>query len=148
MDQVQDTFLRKAGLTKEEALNKYRLAPLSTRRDIAMLGLVHRTVLGHGPPHFQEWFFAAKPVEHRYQTRARSRAHKHQLHDYLDGTHSELLRRSALGLPRVYNALSSETVACNSVQSFQRELQKLVREKLRAKEEDWEHTLSPRRTRT
>ena len=147
VDQVQDTFLRKAGLTKEEALNKYRLAPLSTRRDIAMLGLVHRTVLGHGPPHFQEWFFAAKPVEHRYQTRARSRAHKHQLHDYLDGTHSELLRRSALGLPRVYNALSSETVACNSVQSFQRELQKLVREKLRAKEEDWEHTLSPRRTR-
>eukprot|EP00969_Alexandrium_andersonii_P029728 1298020-Alexandrium_andersonii.AAC.1 len=32
------------------ALFRFRLAPLATRRDIALLGLVHRTVLGQGPP--------------------------------------------------------------------------------------------------
>ena len=54
VDRVQDSFLRAAGLTKEEALLQYRLAPLSTRRDIAMLGLIHHTVLGQGPKHFQK----------------------------------------------------------------------------------------------
>ena len=50
VDRVQRRFLRETGLTEEEALLKYHLAPLQTRRDIAMLGLIHRTVLGLGPP--------------------------------------------------------------------------------------------------
>ena len=45
-------FLREVGLTAEEVFLKWRLAPLQTRRDVAGLGLIHRTVLGQGPIHF------------------------------------------------------------------------------------------------
>ena len=36
---------------------KYSLAPLLARRDIAMLGLIHRTVLGFGPKQFKLYIF-------------------------------------------------------------------------------------------
>ena len=32
------------------------LAPLAVRRDIAMLGLIHRAMLGRGPAQFREFF--------------------------------------------------------------------------------------------
>ena len=56
LDRVQARFLRDAGVSEIEALMNFALAPLQTRRDIAMLGLVHRAVLGDGPPHFKEFF--------------------------------------------------------------------------------------------
>ena len=57
VDRVQRRFLREVGLTEEQALHHHNLAPLQTRRDMAMLGLIHRTVLNEGPPQFQQWFF-------------------------------------------------------------------------------------------
>ena len=39
-----------------EALFTCNLAPLCSRRDMAMLGLIHRTMLGAGPPQFQAFF--------------------------------------------------------------------------------------------
>ena len=56
LDLVQSKLLEAAGMTDLEALNHCRLAPLSTRRDIALLGLIHRTVLGKGPNHFRNFF--------------------------------------------------------------------------------------------
>eukprot|EP00969_Alexandrium_andersonii_P279798 12368234-Alexandrium_andersonii.AAC.1 len=38
------------------ALLRFRLAPLAVRRDIALLGLVHRAALGLGPPQLQQIF--------------------------------------------------------------------------------------------
>merc|ERR1712078_463400 len=101
------------------------------RRDIACLGLVHRAVLGKGPPHFRKWFFPSKKVPHLYSTKRQTGQHNKQLHDYLDGSHNELLRRSFLGLPQVYNKLPSEVVEAPSVKSFQRRLQELVGKELR-----------------
>ena len=46
-------ILLAAGLSAVEALCNFRLAPLSVRRDIALLGLIHRTVLRRGPKQFQ-----------------------------------------------------------------------------------------------
>ena len=45
IDRVQTRFLRAVGLSEEEALVNCRLAPLSMRRDIAILGFLHRVVL-------------------------------------------------------------------------------------------------------
>ena len=45
IDRVQSRFLRRVGLSEEEAFVKFRLAPLSMRRDIAILGFLHRVVL-------------------------------------------------------------------------------------------------------
>ena len=49
IDRVQERFLRNVGLTELSALMDYRLAPLPSRRDIAMLGLLHNVVLGKAP---------------------------------------------------------------------------------------------------
>ena len=64
LDRVQKRFLREVGLTEEEALCDYHLAPLKCRRDIAVLGLIHRTVLGLGPAHFRNWFFPVASATH------------------------------------------------------------------------------------
>ena len=61
IDKLQHRFLRELGLSSERALLDFNLAPMSTRRDIAMLGLIHRAVLGKGPSQLhqfspqQEW---------------------------------------------------------------------------------------------
>ena len=53
---IQKNFLRQISIDERTSLLEFNLAPLRTRRDIAMLGLVHRTVLGKGPVHFKEIF--------------------------------------------------------------------------------------------
>ena len=56
LDKVQDKLLQVVGCTEVEALLNWNLAPLAMRRDIAMLGLIHRTVTGRGPSHFKKFF--------------------------------------------------------------------------------------------
>ena len=56
LDSCQRRFVHELGLSEEQGLLDYNLAPLTSRRDLAMLGVIHRTVLGHGPPHFGVFF--------------------------------------------------------------------------------------------
>ena len=56
LDRVQMRFLKDAGAEEADALMYFNLAPLSVRRDIAMMGVLHRTVAGRGPPHFKQHF--------------------------------------------------------------------------------------------
>ena len=56
LDRVQSRFLKDLNMDVIDALMHFYPAPLESRRDIAMLGLIHRTVLGGGPKHFQEHF--------------------------------------------------------------------------------------------
>ena len=72
LERVQDKLLEATGMTRLDVLINCNLAPLATRRDIALLGLIHRTVLGHGPAHFSDFFqvdngMARKPGRHRLQ---------------------------------------------------------------------------------
>ena len=55
LDSVHRRFLHQVGLDDRTALLHFNLAPLSTRRDLALLAVIHRTVLGHGPPHFRDY---------------------------------------------------------------------------------------------
>ena len=104
LDAVQTRFLRALGCTELEALMEFNLAPLAARRDIAMLGVVHRTVLGKGPEHFKA-FFKARGQPLTKVTRLGCRRHTKQLVDPRTGAFPELMRRSALGLIAVYNLL-------------------------------------------
>ena len=135
---MQRHFLHELGLSREEALAQYNLAPLCTRRDVALLGLVHRTVLGEGPPHFARWFFTTAEQRHHYNTRRQAVLHNKQLYDWLGSDHTELLRRSPLGLVRVYNRLAQDVVDADSTSSFQARLQILVKEAAVRREEKWE----------
>ena len=49
LDHVQNKFLRDVGVDALTALVEFNLALLAVRRDVAILGVIHRTVLGEGP---------------------------------------------------------------------------------------------------
>ena len=130
-------------MCRRQALLEHNMAPLCTRRDIALLGLIQRTVFGKGPPHFQQ-FFRRRDSAGRLYTRADVRRHHRQLEDPRDGSHSVLLSRSAIGLISVYNMLPADIVGADNVSTFQQGLQNIVKKQARAGVDGWELTLSPR----
>ena len=92
LDNVQSQFLRDAGIDEASALLTFNLAPLSTRRDIAMLGVIHRTVLGLGPPHFQKHFKLATAGTGR---------HSRHLEDPRQEYRARIVCRTVLGVVAV-----------------------------------------------
>ena len=56
LEHIQYKLLDAVASTCSEALGAFNLAPLSARRGMALLGLIHRAVLGKGPQHFREFF--------------------------------------------------------------------------------------------
>ena len=146
LDRIQQRFLRDtAGVSDLDSLFVFNLAPLNTRRDIAMLGLVHRTALGKGPPHFKEFFCRAPPPTHNYTTTRRLAKHSRYLDDkYHNQPHTDTLRRSALGLVGVYNLLPEFVVAHETVSDFQKELQDLVKARAATGDDNWPGLFSPR----
>ena len=144
VDRLQRRFLRALGVSDEYALSEYALAPLASRRDMAMLGVIHRCNLGFGPAHFKKFFRRREHTERRFVTRSESRRHRWQLEDPRDGSHSELLARSIFGLIGVYNLLPSRIVEEQSVQSFQRALQCVFKEQAAVFLDGWTVLFSPR----
>ena len=143
LNAVQDHYLKEIGIDARTALFDYKLAPLPTRRDIAMLGLIHRTVLGKGPEHFATFFFPATAATHRFRTRRASRVHSRQIQEHLSGRFLDVVKRSCLGLASVYNILPAEIVSANSLKCFQGRLQDLVKDQTE-RHCDWPRLLSPR----
>ena len=142
LDKFQDRFLKELGISAEDALFHFNLAPLQCRRDMAMLGMLHRTALGKGPDHFQHFFQAS--IADRHFTRSGSCRHNRQLVDIKDRHFLEIERRSALGLIWVYNRLPAEIVYYDTVKGFQTALQKLLIERLISGCDDWKGIYSPR----
>ena len=129
VDRIQSKFLGDAGVDEREALKYFNLAPLQTRRDMAMLGLLHRTVIGKGTPHFRQHFKlqpGRKVLDPRLEIK------------------SPLVIRSALGLPAVYNMLSDRCREAKNVKEFQTRLQTLVKDRMEDGAPDWKDTFSPR----
>lgn len=54
LDAAQFKFLRECGLDERTALLSFKLAPLVCRRDIALLRILHRFVIGDGPAAFHD----------------------------------------------------------------------------------------------
>ena len=147
LDNVQRRFLRELSLTEEEALLVYNLAPLACRRDMAALGVIHRTVLGKGPQHFKHWFFASERTG-GYDTRYRRSLHSKQLYDYLQaGAYTEVFRRSLFGRVRVYNRLQQRVVDANSMRLFQKMLQENLKQSATTHQLETGNTYSGNRLR-
>ena len=113
LDSVQARFLRDIGVDDITALITFHLAPLSARRDIAMLGVIHRTILGKGPDQFKEFF-------------RRDPAHAVKLIDPRQVSRAPLTKRSALGLVAIYNMLPHNVVGIQTVPAFQKGLQGIL----------------------
>ena len=58
LDDVQKLFLVQIGISEETAFMDFNLAPLNVRRNIAMLGCIHRAANCKGPPPL--WRFSAE----------------------------------------------------------------------------------------
>ena len=76
--QVQNSFIKRIGLTAESAFLDHNLLPLNARRDIAMLGLMHRCVHGNAHKDLRQQF-PRVPGTHAYETRQQMSRHKLQL---------------------------------------------------------------------
>ena len=61
IDRVQRRFLRELGCSEVAALNDFRLAPLVSRRAMAMLGLLHRATLGVAHAQLMTLFSSTTP---------------------------------------------------------------------------------------
>ena len=122
LDRVYTRFLRQVNVAPLEALFHFGLAPLSTRRDIAMLGTIHRAILGQGPKQLHSFFFLEQytPVLLRHR-------HSRHAHDLCrGGLFPDYFCRSAHGLVAVYNLLPDWVVRASSVKIFQGRLQRVV----------------------
>ena len=94
-----------------------------------MLGVIHRTMLGKGPPQFAEHF---------------KRQGQNSLQDPRKVLKAPVIKRSALGLVAIYNMLPQTVVATSSVQAFQRELQTIVCKAAQSGHVQWHKLFSPR----
>ena len=128
LDHIQDSFLSAVGLRADEAFLDYNLAPLSLRRDIGMLGFIHKTVLGTARPEICELFPRELAKGTPYGTRLSSRRHTKQLIERCDGTQTLQFYRSAFGLVSIYNVLPQDVVDKPSASSFQSALTEAARD--------------------
>ena len=139
LDALQTRFGEDIGLTPLTALSTYHLAPLDARRDIAMLGLIHRATLDIGPPHLREFF--------KRSAESNLLENPYALPPYATGPWRRclpMITNSAFGLIPIYNALPSEIKRCSKVKTFQRQLQNLLLSVAKEGHDKWNRLLSPR----
>ena len=143
LDLIQQRFLDSIGISAVAALLEHNLCPLSTRRAISMLGLIHRTVLGKGPKQFKRFFRLGSATAFVRSLRCRELRHAFQLYDRIDGSESNAHKRSVLGLIYPYNLLPPCVVGLKTDSSFQKALQMAVKKACRRRlTDDWELVLS------
>ena len=148
LDSVQKRFLRNIGLSSFEALHQLNLAPLSTRRDIANLGIIFRAVTRRSPRQLRLFFKLCTTV---LRSSPRRFSHQFQVTDETCAIGREYLDRSTFGYVAVFNLLPEcvfhydEQVLPISVSAFQSNLNRLL--KLVSHESDcWEGIFSSRTT--
>ena len=128
VDRVQERLLERLHLSQKEAFSQFNLAPLRVRRDIAMLGLLHRISIGSAPERLKK-LFPSGPVRFPaaypfcvgfHLTRV---SHSKQLQTPCTAFSTERMKRSVYGLVDFYNSLPSWIVSIPTVSLFQRILQ-------------------------
>ena len=142
LDRLATSFVHALNMEMEEAFMNYNLAPSALRRDIAMLGFLHKCNLPNVHPHIRELFPPCRV----------GGSHNKQMWDIMtfeNGTlfQNEMRRRSVFQLVHVYNALPQNVVSLSLVSEFQHELTQFARNKCNAGHADWQIFLSPRHFR-
>ena len=140
VDRVQGRFLREIGLNELQALTDWKLAPLCSRRDMAMLGALHKLNLGRAPQQLCDLFplvGAPREISHLPLLRRLRRLHNRQLFTHCKHDSTEVMKGSVFGLVHCYNALPQSVVDLPSVKLFQRSLQQALLSFARSGAEDW-----------
>ncbi len=145
IDRVQWRFLRELGLSEKEALCDFRLAPLCSRRDMAMLGALHKVNLNLAPKQLQELFARVGTREDpplRQRLRWWRPLHTKQLGTPATNRSSDVMKRFLFGLAHCYNALPQSVVDKATVKDFQKTLQDALAKLAAAEVEGWQRLYS------
>ena len=109
---------------------------------MAMLGVIHRAVMGRGPEQIQKFFNLDDVINHP-TGRNNLRRHDKQLLTYRIRSFLESTTNSILGLVDIYNMLPAGIVATEDVHAFQAKLQSIMKVQS-ATNGEWENMFSPR----
>ena len=125
IDGVHYKFLGDLELDPGKAYLDYNFAPPSLRRDIGILGLFHKRVLGLSHPIFQKLLPCCRDVPGSYC----QGDHNRQLYGHLQEANFQmaLFCRSIFAMVFVYTRLPQAYIDCTTVASFQTCLSKMAR---------------------
>jgi hypothetical protein len=142
-DHSQKHFLDELGISVETAFLEFNFGPPTLRRNIAMLGLIHKRVLGECHPsfnHLMPWF------QHQFGYQLEGR-HTKQLYGHCNEVVAQqgLYLRSIFAMIDLYNALPQHAVDCTSVTTFQAYLTKVARTRCQDGVAKWMYTHDCRR---
>ena len=140
VDHAQNRFLRELGLSPADAFLGHAFAPPSLRRNIGILGLLHKRVLGKCHPSFERllpWWSSRFSVP-------RGLGHDKQLYGHWVeiSHHRAIYQRSIFCMVYVYNNLSQDVVDSTSVNVFQHALTQIVRSRCQRGDVDWTSSFS------
>ena len=145
VDQVQRSFLHKLEVSESSAFLQYNFAPTVLRRSIAILGLLHKRVLGQCHRSFNELLPWYADHAHRFDN-PRDFGHDKRLYGHWleAGEHRALFNRSIFGMIDIYNNLPQEIVDAKSVSTFQTLLTCKAKERCRQEVPLWEFSFCRR----
>ena len=142
ISQVQRSFLSKLGVTEQQAFLNFNFAPTRLRRDVAILGLLHKRVIGQTHPTFARLlpFYSE-----RFDT-PRGIGHSKPLYGHwTEATHHHsLFAKSIFKMVDIYNNLPQYVVDSVSISLFQKLLTKQAYERCRADDPLWANSFSAR----
>ena len=133
--QVQSNFLHKLNISEREAFLEFNFAPTILRRNIGILGLIHKRVLGLCHPSFE----ALLPWYGQRFPESRGLGHSKQLygHSCEINFNRALFGRSIFAMIDIYNNLPQGVVDIGSVASFQSTLTSIAKERCKQNMNDW-----------
>jgi len=135
IDHAQNRFLHALGLSPDQAFLEFNFAPASLRRNIGVLGLLHKRVLGQCHPSFERLlpWYSARFAE------ARGHGHTKQLYGHwVEVSNCQgLFSRSIFGMVDIYNNLPQHVVDASSVTCFQQYLNQIARTRCQQEDVAW-----------
>ena len=140
-DRCQQHFLEKLDSSEKAAFIEHNFAPPVLRRNIGILGLLHKRVLGLCHRDFEQllpWFgqVFGYTVEGK---------HTKQLHNHIDVRFNiGLFRRSIFAMTDVYNMLPQYVVDSASVSVFQKHLNSIAKKRCENNLPQWQYTFDIR----
>ena len=142
IDDAQSSFLHQLQMTSEQAFLEFNFAPPSLRRNIGILGLLHKRALGKCHPSFERLLpFLADKVSQTLGS-----GHNKQLYGHWDviSSHQALFNRSIFAMVDIYNCLPQRIIDCTSVTAFQKELTQVARRRCKDGNAAWAASYSRR----
>ena len=142
LDRVQDGFLRELGISDSEGFLEHNLAPPTLRRNIGILGLLHKRILGKSHPAFKQLL----PRYFEDPDSAPPGRHDKQLYNHCHEVKAQctLFGRSIFAMVDIYNSLPQEFVDVSSVSLFQQKLTAVARARCVNHFPKWRFTHDPR----